>query len=136
MKKSELKKIIKECVKEVIFEDGTLSGIISEVVQGLGTANLVQEQRRPAVSTKAEAQAQAKLNETRKQMRDAIGANSYEDVKQRFANPEMFEGTKPLAESKGQGGALSGIDPGDAGVDISNIPGFGKWGTVASATRK
>tara|TARA_B100001094_G_scaffold158250_1_gene153193 strand:+ start:1511 stop:1921 length:411 start_codon:yes stop_codon:yes gene_type:complete len=136
MKKSELKKIIKECVKEVIFEDGTLSGIISEVVQGLGTANLVQEQRRPAVSTKAEAQAQAKLNETRKQMRDAIGANSYEDVKQRFANPEMFEGTKPLAESKGQGGALSGIDPGDAGVDISNIPGFGKWGTVASTTRK
>tara|TARA_R100000900_G_scaffold74933_1_gene58891 strand:+ start:316 stop:726 length:411 start_codon:yes stop_codon:yes gene_type:complete len=136
MKKSELKKIIKECVKEVIFEDGTLSGIISEVVQGLGTANLVQEQRRPAVSTEAEAQAQAKLNETRKQMRDAIGANSYEDVKQRFANPEMFEGTKPLAESKGQGGALSGIDPGDAGVDISNIPGFGKWGTVASATRK
>ncbi len=136
MKKSELKKIIKECVKEVIFEDGTLSGIISEVVQGLGTANLVQEQRRPAVSTKAEAQAQAKLNETRKQMRDGIGASSYEDVKQRFANPEMFEGTKPLAESKGQGGALSGIDPGDAGVDISNIPGFGKWGTVASATRK
>ena len=136
MKKSELKKIIKECVKEVIFEDGTLSGIISEVVQGLGTANLVQEQRRPAVSTEAEAQAQAKLNETRKQMRDAIGANSYEDVKQRFANPEMFEGTKPLAESKGQGGALSGIDPGDAGVDISNIPGFGKWGAVASATRK
>lgn len=136
MKKSELKKIIKECVKEVIFEDGTLSGIISEVVQGLGTANLVQEQRRPAVSTEAEAQAQAKLNETRKHMRDAIGASSYEDVKQRFANPEMFEGTKPLAESKGQGGALSGIDPGDAGVDISNIPGFGKWGTVASATRK
>ena len=136
MKKSELKKIIKECVKEVIFEDGTLSGIISEVVQGLGTANLVQEQRRPVASTQAELQVQEKLNETRKQMRDAIGANSYEDVKQRFANPELFEGTKPLMESQGKGGALAGLDPGDAGVDISNIPGFGKWGNVASATRK
>ena len=35
MDKAELKKIlrplIKECVKEVIFEDGTLSTIISEV---------------------------------------------------------------------------------------------------------
>jgi len=136
MKKSELKNIIKECVKEVIFEDGTLSGIISEVVQGLGGTNLVQEQRRPAPSAQAEAKARAQLNETRKQMRDAIGSNSYDDVKKRFANPELFEGTKPLAESKGQGGALSGVDPNDSGVDISNIPGFGKWGAVASATRK
>jgi len=136
MKKSELKNIIKECVKEVIFEDGTLSGIITEVVQGLGGASVVQEQRRPAPSSGAEAKARAQLDETRKQMRDAIGANSYEDAKKRFANPELFEGTKPLAESRGQGAALSGVDPGDSGVDISNIPGFGKWSTVASAIRK
>ena len=40
MNKNELKKIlkplIKECIKEVIFEDGTLSTIISEVAVGLG----------------------------------------------------------------------------------------------------
>ena len=35
MKKRELKNIIKECVREVMFEDGMLSGIISEVVQGV-----------------------------------------------------------------------------------------------------
>ncbi len=38
MKKNELKKIlkplIKECVKEVIFEEGALSTIISEVMKG------------------------------------------------------------------------------------------------------
>ena len=33
MKKSELKNIIKECVREVIFEEGMLSGIVSEVAR-------------------------------------------------------------------------------------------------------
>ena len=47
MKKSELKNIIKECVREVIFEEGMLSGIVSEVVQGMGTASLVQERTSP-----------------------------------------------------------------------------------------
>ena len=106
------------------------------MVQGIGGTNLVQEQRRSPVVSPGQEQAKAQLAETRRQMRDAIGKNSYEDVKQRFANPELFEGTKPISESKGQGGALSGVDPNDPGVDISNIPGFGKWSTVASATRK
>ena len=45
MKKSELKNIIKECVKEVIFEEGVLSGIITEVAQGLQGSSLVQESK-------------------------------------------------------------------------------------------
>ena len=39
-----LKPLIKECVKEVIFEEGALSKIISEVMVGLaGTQQLVEE---------------------------------------------------------------------------------------------
>ena len=38
MNKNELKKVlkplIKECIKEVMFEDGTLSSIIAEVMRG------------------------------------------------------------------------------------------------------
>jgi hypothetical protein len=38
MNKNELKKVlkplIKECIKEVMFEDGTLSSIIAEVMKG------------------------------------------------------------------------------------------------------
>ena len=67
-------------------------------------------------------------------MLDAIAANSYEDVKNRFPNPELFEGTRPIAEGKNGQGALSGV-PSDPGVDISSIPGFG-WSSVAAATRK
>jgi hypothetical protein len=134
MKKSELKNIIKECVREVIFEDGMLSGIVSEVVQGMGTASLVQEQTQPR-QQQASVAAKHQLAETKRRMLDAVGKNSYEDVKQKFANPELFEGTKPIVEGNGQG-ALAGVSPNDPGVDISNIPGFGSWSNVAATTRK
>ena len=134
MKRSELKNIIKECVREVILEEGMLSGIVSEVVQGLGSSSIVQEagsdHRRPKQTGRQE-----QLTETKKQILDAMGQNSYQDVKQRFDKPELFEGTKPIRENSGKG-ALSGVDPGDQGIDITNIPGFGSWSSVASATRK
>tara|TARA_R110002074_G_scaffold400466_3_gene595998 strand:+ start:105 stop:500 length:396 start_codon:yes stop_codon:yes gene_type:complete len=131
MKKSDLKRVIKECVREVILEDGMLSGIVSEVVQGLGTPVIQERQqvRQP------QSQASAHLAETKRKVLDAMGTNSYEDLKGRFKNPELFEGTQPIQENKGKG-ALSGMAPHDPGVDISNIPGFGSWSSVASATRK
>ena len=46
MKKSELKRtlkpVIKECIHEMLIEEGLLSGIVAEVVKGLGTAPLVE----------------------------------------------------------------------------------------------
>jgi len=132
MKKSELKNIIKECVREVIFEEGMLSGIVSEVVQGMGSTTLVQETRRQPAP-----QVTQRIAESKQQVLNAVASNSYEDVKKKFSNPELFEGTRPIAESKtGKGGALSGVAPNDPGVDISSIPGFGSWSNVAAATRK
>ena len=127
MKKSELKNIIKECVREVIFEEGVLSSIVTEVAQGLGTAQVIQEtssvrQRKPQSQPKAS---------VKQQVLNAVGKNSYDDIKNRFSNPGLFEGTKPIVESKSQAGALSGVDPNDPGVDISRIPGFGNWSSVA-----
>ena len=129
MKKSELKNIIKECVKEVIFEEGVLSGIISEVAQGLQGATIVQETRQPqqkAVSTQA--------SEAKKKVLSAIGGDGYDHLKNKFSNPGLFEGTVPIQENTK--GALGGVDPGDAGVDISSMPGLGSWAAVASKTRK
>jgi hypothetical protein len=130
MKKAELKNIIKECVREVIFEEGMLAGVVSEVVQGLGKP-MIQETARPASPSPKSKQ----IAETKRKVLDAMGTNSYEDLKGRFKNPELFEGTQPIQEGNGKG-ALSGIAPNDPGVDISNIPGFGSWSNVASATRK
>ena len=136
MKKSELKTVlrplIKECVKEVMFEDGILSGLISEVVQGLGgqviTENAVTpRQAAPRQQNDAETARQqqvAKIKameqaaQTRKKMSEAVGKDAYGGV-------DLFEGTTPTsapAESK-QGDPLAGQDPNDAGVDISNLFG-------------
>ena len=49
MKKNDLKKIIKplvkECIHEVLLEEGLLSGIVSEVAQGMQGAVLTESVR-------------------------------------------------------------------------------------------
>ena len=125
MKKSELRQVlkplIKECIKEVIFEEGILSNIVSEVAQGLGGQTIVETQQPapPQRDYKEENRvAQQKLQETRKRMLDAIGSESYNGV-------DLFAGTTPTSaptESK-QGDPLSGVDPRDSGVDISQLFG-------------
>ena len=134
MKKSELKNIIKECVKEVIFEEGVLSGIITEVAQGLQGSTPIKENRMAMI-----AEASKKSNsppaqaETRKKVMAAI-ANDYSDVKNKFSNPALFEGTTPIrSDSKG---ALAGVAPGDAGIDLTSIPGLGDWSKIADGNRK
>ena len=126
MKKSELRQVlkplIKECIKEVIFEEGVLSNIVSEVAQGLGGQTIIETKQQPAESQRNYEEenriAQQKLQETRKRMLDAIGSESYNGV-------DLFAGTTPTSaptESK-QGDPLSGVDPRDAGVDINKIFG-------------
>jgi hypothetical protein len=128
MKKSELKNIIRECVKEVIFEEGVLSGIITEVAVGLQGTIINEMQSSPKKMTSKS----AKMTETKRKVLSAVGNTGYEDIKRKFSNPELFEGTKPIPSQPSKGSPLSGVAPGDPGVDISNIPGFGNWSTVMS----
>ena len=50
MKKNEFKKILKplirQTVKEVILEEGLLSGIVAEVARGMSAAPLVEKKER------------------------------------------------------------------------------------------
>ena len=134
MKKSELKNIIKECVKEVIFEEGVLSGIITEVANGM---NLTTTQATPPYNSDMEkvalqsAEASNLMEEKRREVMDAVANNSYDDLKKKFANPEFFAGTKPLNEGT-KGSPLSSVGSADAGLDITSIPGFENWGHVAN----
>jgi hypothetical protein len=146
MKKSDLKKLIKpiveECVKEIILEkQGLLSSIVSEVAQGLNgnTQPIVEHKQTPKVDNKAaaeEAESRRLLAlETKRKMLDAIGQSSYNGV-------DLFEGTTPMraggspgAETQTQG-PLSGMDPGDSGVDISNLMGnIGTWKALAEGKK-
>ena len=122
MKKTELKRalkpLVKECIKEVLFEDGVLSGIIAEVVTGLGAGQVVMEQKTHQVDQESllrekaermESQRQAKI----KRLNESSGLSKKVNV---------FEGVNPIQESSPAGPSpLADTNPSDKGVDISGI---------------
>ena len=122
MNKNELKKVlkplIKECIREVIFEEGALSSVVSEVVKGMGQPIVETKQRFPTKQKpqyETDEQAKARLDAKRKKMMDAVGGDAYNGV-------NLFEGTTPVpAQGSSQHGPLNGVDPNDSGVDISSI---------------
>ena len=146
MKKSQLKAVIKpivkECINEVLIEQGLLSNIIAEVVKGVQpihtqpptpTPNkqlIFQQQQLEEQRQELEYQKQQQLKEQKRKLLDAAGFGT-----------DIFAGTEPITggittESKdpstGQGGALAGVDPNDAGVDITGIMALGgrDWGKM------
>ena len=131
MKRSELKGIVKECIKEILFEEGVLSNLVAEVAFGISKAqgqlleNTPAKPPAPVVSAEDKEAKRKKLLETKRKMLDAIGNKKMNGV---------FEGTAPLssAGSPGQSSGtspLSGKDPTDAGIDISGLFGLAgkKW---------
>ncbi len=130
MKKSEFKEMIKESVKEVLIEEGVLKNVISEVVKAVqdnvsppvARAKTFEEVQDFIKENKQKEQQKQKLAETRKKMLDAIGKDS-------FGGVDLFEGTTPLRKGgspsapTSPSSALEGVDPDDAGVDISSLLG-------------
>jgi hypothetical protein len=134
MKQSELKKVlkplIKQCIKEVIFDEGVLSGLISEVVQGLAGQQMIVEEKQsvapPAQQDFSRQQAEPdpefleSLRESKRKMEESMGS--------------QFKGvlneTMPLAKggTPGEGSSqspLANYAPDDPGVDISGLMALG-----------
>ena len=95
MKSTELRKLkeilrplIKECIREAIFEEGVLSELVAEVATGLGSTTIVEQKAQPQRQA-SPSRERAKINETKKKMRDAIGKGAYGGI-------DIFEGTEPL----------------------------------------
>jgi len=146
MKKSQLKAtlkpIVKECITEVLLEQGLLSNIISEVVKGLGPIHtqptvstsrhddLFQQEQLQEQRMQLEAERQQQLKEQKRKLLDAAGFGT--DV---FAGTEPIQGgitTESKDPSNGQAGALSGVAADDSGVDITGIMALGgkNWGKM------
>jgi hypothetical protein len=133
VKKSDLKQLIKplvkECIHEVLLEEGLLSNVVAEVAKGM-QGNLVVETRKqqPEQIFNENLQMKRKTNESRQKLKDhrkklldAIGADAYNGV-------NLFEDTTPLKRATNPTGgpeipSVLGDDPSDAGVDISSIMG-------------
>ena len=115
-----MKPLIKECIKEVIFEEGTLSTIISEVVRGTsGVSQTITEVKTYKKDLHAQETKRKRLLEQKRKMLDAIGKDAYNGV-------NLFEGTSPSPAPRSSGapqgsGALDGVAPSDPGVDLSSF---------------
>ena len=117
MKKAELKRalkpLVKECIHEVLLEEGLLSNVVSEVAKGL-SSNVVTETKRTAPAAQKQPP-KAQMIAQRKKLMDSISSDAYNGV-------DLFEGTTPITD----GGAPGTPDlgpPDDAGVDINSILG-------------
>tara|TARA_R110002110_G_scaffold103227_1_gene260987 strand:+ start:563 stop:1000 length:438 start_codon:yes stop_codon:yes gene_type:complete len=135
MKKSDLKQLIKplvkECIHEVLLEEGLLSNVVAEVAKGM-QGNLVVEARNPDPQPerifnenlqmeRKTSETRQKLKEHRKKLLDAVGKDAYNGV-------NLFENTAPLKQASNPTGGpemppVLGDDPGNSGVDISSIMG-------------
>jgi|TARA_Y100000034_G_C6858773_1_gene390589 hypothetical protein len=120
MKKNDLKQlikpIVKDCIHEILIEEGLLSNVVAEVAKGM-QGNLVVEGR-PTPSapvTEKKALPAPNLNAHRQGLMEAVGTQAYNGV-------NLFEGTTPTTTAPPKGHADLG-DPRDAGVDISSLVG-------------
>mgnify|MGYP001376818995 CR=1 FL=1 len=116
MKKDELKKlikpIIKECITEMLLEEGLLKNVVSQVTEGMSvTAPVVTEQKKTEPS----------YEEVKKKTNKVIEAMKNKKI----GGTNIFEGTTPApAQTSAAGRAsnpMSHIDPRDPGVDISSL---------------
>ena len=82
MKKLELKQalkpLIKECIKEIIFEEGILSSLITEVARGLGSPPTSSPPPIPVIQnlpnrSESVLEAKKQLNEVKAQLSKASG---------------------------------------------------------------
>jgi len=123
--KKALKPLIKQCIKEVIFEEGVLSGLISEVVQGLGQQTIVevkqptpQDFSRQQVEIQEEAR--AALEERKRRLEEAIGGG----MTGIFEGVSAISNAGKVGDGSGPQSPLSSYAPHDSGVDISAIMGL------------
>ena len=133
MNKSQLKKllkpVVKECIQEVLIEEGLLTEVVSQVAAGMKQQPIVENIPKKRndnlfnedLQMKRKTQeVNQKLQEHRKKLLDSIGNDAFNGV-------DLFEGTEPLRQGGTSGEAhrpsVLGDDPSDAGVDISSIMG-------------
>ena len=133
MNKSQLKNLIKpvvkECIQEVLIEEGLLTEVVSQVTAGLTKQPIVENKPKKRNDKlfnedlqmkRKSREANKKLQEHRRKLLDSIGTDAYNGV-------DLFEGTEPLRNTGTPGEShtpsVLGDNPNDAGVDISSIMG-------------
>ena len=90
MKRSQLKALVKECVREIILEEGLLKTIVTEVAEGLNAGLVVESRQAPVPNHEQDFRKQ--MNHSRKKVLGAIGKSGYEDAKENLITPLYLKG--------------------------------------------
>lgn len=127
--KSLIKPVVKECIQEVLIEEGLLTEVVSQVAAGMSKQPIVENKPKKKNNNlfnedlqmqRKSREANKKLQEHRKKLLDSIGQDAYNGV-------DLFEGTEPMRQSGTPGEShrpnVLGDNPSDAGVDISSLMG-------------
>jgi len=128
MKANEFKKIlkplIKQTIKEVLFEEGVLSKVVSEVAKGLNAPILEQRRESPRNSV-TEAKEQKKAEQLYEEQRQERIRRLNEST---GMSANIFNGTKEIPQENSYS-PLTDSSSTDKGVDISAIEKLaaGKW---------
>lgn len=143
MKRSELKELIKplvkECVQEsvseILLESGLLSTVITEVLKGTVAAQtIVESPKKPPTNNMARnnpvvSEAMNALRQDREQMINEMKQKS-KNISMKIGGVDVFRDTEPLlteAKETSVADPLSGVSPGDPGVDISRLTSSGRF---------
>ena len=142
MKREQLKKlikpIIKECIHEVIIEEGILTKVVAEVAKGMGNVIVEAKQPEPTPEPQRNTNQEAielqkkRLDEQRKRLAKAVGEGAYSNI---------FEGIEPMetsVEGPASASPMAGVSAKDPGVDISGIMALGgrNWKTLAHTKKR
>ena len=127
--KALIKPVVKECIQEVLIEEGLLTEVVSQVAAGMNQQPIVENKQKKKndnlfnedLQMKRKTQeVNHKLQEHRKKLLDSIGKDAYNGV-------DLFEGTEPMKQAGAPGAShrpnVLGDDPNDSGVDISSLMG-------------
>ena len=123
-----LKPLIKQTIKEVLFEEGVLSKVVSEVAKGLNTPILEQQHKSPRASASTTATAikeQKKAEQLYEKQRQERIRRLNEST---GMSADIFNGTKEIPQENSYS-PLTDSSSTDKGVDISAIEELaaGKW---------
>jgi len=125
MKKADLKQLIKplvkECIHEVLLEEGLLSNVVAEVAKGMRGNLIVESAPKTKVIDSSHIQRKAdqsrvKIKEHRAKLMNSIDSDAYNGI-------DLFENTQPSANNEPDPGLPNIGDAGNAGIDISSMMG-------------
>ena len=121
--KKMLKPLIRECIKEVLFEEsGVLSHVIAETLQGVSGRTVLTETKERS-STKrqprfeSDEEAKERLRGVREKLNEVVGGDYFSDV-------EPFQ---PDGLSAGGPPALMNADEGVDVEALTQLVGKGRW---------